>query len=173
PDGRGEGRVAGPGGAAARAAQLPDPADHGGDVPDPADAGGRGGDRAGVRLARHGAARGQLDRPARLPGHRRVRALRGGSGADLQPGRGPPVRRRRPESEPAMSATPAGAADRVSNEKVSIEKSAETPSPKPDGPGGGGASPRARAVRRFRRNRLAVAGAVVLGVVVVLSLLAP
>lgn len=77
-----------------------------------------------------------------------------------------------------MSATPAGAADRVSNEKVSIEKvsiekSAETPSPKPDGPGGGGASPRARAVRRFRRNRLAVAGAVVLGVVVVLSLLAP
>jgi ABC-type dipeptide/oligopeptide/nickel transport system permease subunit len=35
------------------------------------------------------------------------------------------------------------------------------------------ASPRARALRRFRRNRLAVAGAAVLGVVVLATLLAP
>lgn len=56
-----------------------------------------------------------------------------------------------------MTATPADAAVK----KVS-------------GPGrGASGSPRARAVRRFRRNRLAVAGGVVLAAVVVLTLLAP
>ncbi|MEU8798492.1 ABC transporter permease [Spirillospora sp. NPDC048819] len=65
-----------------------------------------------------------------------------------------------------MTAMPAGAPAEKVSKKPSLEK----------GPGPGGApsaSPRARAVRRFRRNRLAVAGGAVLGTVVLMSLLAP
>ncbi|WP_412519948.1 ABC transporter permease [Actinomadura madurae] len=54
-----------------------------------------------------------------------------------------------------MSATPAGTAMRKTGDP------------------GASASPRARAVRRFRRNRLAVAGSAVLAAVVLLTLLAP
>ncbi|GAA4385486.1 ABC transporter permease [Actinomadura verrucosospora] len=71
-----------------------------------------------------------------------------------------------------MTATPAGAPA----EKLRRPRQGKA-APPGKGRGGegraGSASPRARAVRRFRRNRLAVAGSAVLGAVVLASLLAP
>lgn len=70
-----------------------------------------------------------------------------------------------------MTAMPAGAPAEKAGKKPSMDKG---PGPGPGGTGGApSASPRARAVRRFRRNRLAVAGSAMLGAVVLMSLLAP
>ncbi len=92
----------------------------------------------------------------------------GGAGARLQPARRHRLRRRRPESEglmsdlrPSLDTPDVAAAEQV----VSAEATG--------GPRSRRRSPKAMAVRRFRRNKVAVGGAVFLVLLLIVALLAP